>query len=151
MSDFQKYDGLIQNSKPPQKPPWTVKHSISRRHWLSGPPLSSGFSSFKHLKRCDHVWEEESGVGGYVSSGKAQKDQHSLSGPLCQPPRSFVFSEHEARHVGRRAMPVSLAETEPEGAAGEEKREREVGFLSRRGGELHPFPGKPKRKQVRTF
>ena len=62
-----------------------------------------------------------------------------------------MFSEHEARHVGRRAMPVSLAETEPEGAAGEEKREREVGFLSRRGGELHPFPGKPKRKQVRTF
>lgn len=118
--------------------------------WAPGLNSTPGFSSFKHLRRSDHLWEEESSVGGYVSSGKAQKDQHSLRGPLCQPPRSFAFSEHEARHMGRRAVPASLAETEREGAAGEAKREREVEFLSR-GGELHPFLGKPKRKQVRTF
>lgn len=118
--------------------------------WAPGLNSTSGFSSFKHLRRSDHLWEEESSVGRYVSSGKAQKDQHSLRGPLCQPPRSFAFSEHEARHMGRRAVPASLAETEREGAAGEAKREREVEFLSR-GGELHPFLGKPKRKQVRTF
>lgn len=73
----------------------------------------------------------------------------SAGGPLCQPPGVSRFLEHEARHMGRRAVPASLAETEGEGAAGEEKRGGR--WVPLQGGELHPFLGKPKRKQVRTF